>query len=88
MNPQGHSHCHPLLTKHRIISWLLCSTKLISAYITIQLAVYVQDRLYYKLLLRREQDPKLGHEPHVNLADSLNQPQASLRFLRERLEEE
>lgn len=48
---------------------------------------YVQDRLCYKLLLGKEQDPKFGCEPDVNLADSLNQPQESLRFLREKLEE-
>ena len=40
-----------------------------------------QDRLHYKLLLRKEQDPKFGHEPDVNelsrffkLAPSIPEP--------------
>lgn len=46
-----------------------------------------QDGLCYKLLLGKEQDPKLRREPDVNLADSLNQPHASPSLLREGLEE-
>lgn len=46
-----------------------------------------QDRVYYKLLLEKEQDPKLRHEPDVNSEDSSNQPPASLSLLREGLEE-
>ena len=42
-----------------------------------------QDRLHYKLLLRKEQDPKFGHEPDVNSADSSNEPPASVSLLRE-----
>lgn len=33
-----------------------------------------QDRLYYKLLLEKEQDPKLRHGPDVNSEDSSNHP--------------
>lgn len=46
-----------------------------------------QDQLYYKLLLEKEQDPKLRREPDVNSEESSNQPPASPSLLREGLEE-
>lgn len=33
-----------------------------------------QDRVYYKLLLKKEQDPKLRRGPDVNSEDSSNHP--------------